>query len=104
MLLRWGIAGAFFAAFFGFLWARQRRLSILIALRVALIGLVSGLLGYVVVIALGRFWFSGWLYSIVGHEYIAVGVTVLVGVLALVPITLFYLVRKRRHRYIEEER
>jgi uncharacterized membrane protein len=104
-LLRWGLSGALFVAFVGFLWARQRKLSILVAVRVALVGLIAGLLGYVVVIALGRFWLSGWLYSIVGHEYLAVVVTVLVGVVALVPVTLFYLVqRRRRNRYVEEER
>lgn len=104
MLLRWGIGGAFFVAFAGFLWARQRKLSVLIAMRIALVGLIAGLCGYVVAIAVGRFWLSGWLYSIVEREYVAVAVTLLAGIVALIPAMSIYLAQRRRRQYVEEER
>jgi len=103
MLLRWGLGGALFVALAGFFWARQRELDIVIAVRLALVGLVGGVSGYVAVIALGRFWLSGWLYTIVGHEYMAVTVALLVGTTALIPATLFYLAQRRRRQYVEEE-
>ena len=103
MLLRWGIGGAFFVALAGFFWARQRKLGVVVAMRIALIGLVGGLFGYVVVVALGRFWLTGWLYRVVGYEYMAVVVTLVVGIAALIPATLFYSLQKRRHQYVEDQ-
>ncbi|MEJ5308677.1 MAG: glycoside hydrolase family 3 N-terminal domain-containing protein [Anaerolineae bacterium] len=104
MLLQWGIGGALLVALAGFLWARQRGLSIFIAVRVALVGLVAGLFGYVVAVAVGRFWLSGWLYSVVGREYVAVAVTMLIGVIAVIPAMLFYMAQSRHRRYVEEDR
>ncbi len=104
MLLRWGIGGALLVALAGFLWARQRGLNIFVAVRVAMVGLVAGLFGYVVAVALGRFWLSGWLYTVVGREYVAVAVTMLIGVIAVIPAMLFYMAQRRHRQYVEDER
>lgn len=103
MLLRWGMSGALLVALAGFLWARQRKFTIFIAARVALVGLVAGLFGYVVAMALGRFWLSGWLYRVVGHEYVVIVVTVLIGVIAVIPTMLFYIEQRRHWQYVEQE-
>ncbi len=82
-LIRWGVLGAAIVAVLGFFWSRELSLRPVCAMRAGLIGLVGGLAGYDVFIALGRYWLPIVHYVLVAREYLACVVAVGAGGLAL---------------------
>ncbi len=82
-LLGWGGAAALLVWIVGFVWARERGLGIVMAIRLAFWGMIGGLCGYVGVMAVGQWWIQSWHYTVVGREYIVGGITLLFGFITI---------------------
>ncbi|MBN1487347.1 MAG: hypothetical protein JW981_06855 [Anaerolineae bacterium] len=83
-LLQWGLASITFTIFLGFIWARERHLQAVLAVRLALLGGIGAVLSYIGLLSVMYWGASVTRYQLAGREFLSGGVAFLGGVTALV--------------------
>ena len=83
-LLGWGIGAVLLTFGVGLSWSRGRGMGVVVAIRIAVWGIIGTLLGYISIMLIGYGWLPGWQYNLIGREYIVGGVSAFVGLGGLV--------------------
>jgi beta-N-acetylhexosaminidase len=82
-LIRWAFASTVVLFAVSFVWARERSFGAAWSVRLALSSVIGGLGGYILLMIAGRWWAPILRYTLVGREYLAGGVAIGAGFLAL---------------------
>lgn len=78
-LMAWASVGLFFTLALGFLWAREQAVPADIAVTTGLCGAIGGVIGYITIVTVSRWWLPAAYYGVAGREIVALFVTMACG-------------------------